>query len=172
MVPANEEGRTDVHWWLSHTRGRQIGRRVLLPVLAVAALASAAGSADLNVVETVQMDFGAVLDQNGSLTLGINDNLVADPAGIRAGGVLLSGRFLITGDPFAAFSLDLVGSELDGLGIADFNTSSGQPPVLNAVLNGLGQLTIRFGAVLTVQAARAEPGLDRLLAYTISVNYN
>lgn len=161
-----------MHGWVSQTLGRPAGRRILLPVLAVLALASSAGSADLDVVETVQMDFGAVLDQNGSLTLGINDNLVADPAGIHAGGVLLSGRFLITGDPFAAFSLDLIGSELDGLGIADFNTSSGQPPILNAVLNGLGQLTIRFGAVLTVQSARAEPGLDRLLAYTISVNYN
>lgn len=161
-----------MHGWGPQTLGREAGRRIVLPVLAVLALASPAGSADLDVVETVQMDFGAVLDQNGSLTLGINDNLVADPAGIHAGGVLSSGRFLITGDPFAAFSLDIVGSELDGLGIAAFNTSSGQPPVLNAVLNGLGQLTIRFGAVLTVQASRAEPGLDHLLAYTISVNYN
>ena len=161
-----------MHGWGTQTLGREAGRRILLPVLAVLALASPAGSADLAIVETVQMDFGAVLDQNGSLTLGINDNLVADPAGIHAGGVLSSSRFLITGDPFAAFGLDIVGSELDGLGIAGFNTSSGQPPVLNAVLNGLGQLNIRFGAILTVQASRAEPGLDHLLAYTISVNYN
>lgn len=161
-----------MHGWVSQTLGREAGRRILLPALAALALASPAGSADLDIIETVQMDFGAVLDQNGSLTLGINDNLVADPAGIHAGGVLSSGRFLITGDPFAAFGLDIVGSELDGLGIADFNTSAGQPPVLNAVLNGLGQLTVRFGAVLTVQAARAEPGLDHFLAYTISVNYN
>ncbi len=161
-----------MHGWVSQMVGREAGRRILLPALAVLTLASPAGSADLDIVETVQMDFGAVLDQNGSLTLGINDNLVADPAGIHAGGVLSSGRFLITGDPFAAFSLDIVGSELDGLGIASFNTSSGHPPVLNAVLNGIGQITIRFGAVLTVQASRAEPGLDHLLAYTISVNYN
>ncbi len=159
-------------WLVSQELGRPPGRGFLLPVLVVIALAAPAGGAELDIVETVQMDFGAVLDQNGALTLGINDNLVADPSGIQAGGVMLSGRFLITGDPFAAFSLDINGSSLDGLSLDNFNTSSGHPPVLNAVLNGLGQLTVRFGAVLTVQSSRAEPGLDHFLAYTVSVNYN
>jgi len=151
---------------------RPPGRATAVTALLLLALVAPAGGADLAILETVQMDFGAVLDQNGSLTLGVNDNLVADPDGIHAGGVLTSGRFLITGDPFAAFSLDIAGSELDGLGLGDFDTSLGQPPVLNAALNGLGQLTVRFGAELTVQASRAEPGLDHLLAYTISINYN
>lgn len=161
-----------MHWLKLQGVGRPVGRACVWPALLVVALAAPASGADLGIVETVQMDFGAVLDRNGSLTLGLSDNLVADPAGIHAGGVLMSGRFLITGDPFAAFSLDIVGSDSDGLILNSFNTTSGQPPVLNAVLNGLGQLTVRFGAVLTVQSSRADPGLDHLLSYTISVNYN
>lgn len=161
-----------MHWLKLQGVGRPVGRACVWPMLLVVALAAPVCGADLDIVETIQMDFGAVLDQNGALTLGINDNLVADPSGIHAGGVLRSGRFLITGDPFAAFSLDISGSNVDGLILNSFNTSAGQPPVLNAVLNGLGQLTVRFGAVLTVQSSRAEPGLDHLLSYTISVNYN
>ena len=161
-----------MHWLKLQGVRRPVGRACVWPALLVVALAAPAGGADLGIVETVQMDFGAVLDRNGALTLGLSDNLVADPAGIHAGGVLMSGRFLITGDPFAAFSLDIVGSDSDGLILNSFNTTSGQPPVLNAVLNGLGQLTVRFGAVLTVQSSRADPGLDHLLSYTISVNYN
>lgn len=161
-----------MNWIVRQAVGRPPGSVHALPALLFLTLAGPAGGADLAIQETVQMDFGAVLDQNGSLTLGVNDNLVSDPNGIHAGGVLTSGRFLITGDPFAAFSLDITGSDTDGLTLGDFNTSVGQPPVLNAALNGAGQLSVRFGAVLTVQASRAAPGLDHLLAYTISINYN
>lgn len=161
-----------MNWTVRQAVRRPPGRACALPALLLLTLAGSAGGADLAIQETVPMDFGAVLDQNGSLTLGVNDNLVADPDGIHAGGVLTSGRFLITGDPFAAFSLDITGSDTDGLTLGDFNTSAGQPPVLNAALNGLGQLSVRFGAALTVQASRADPGLDHLLAYTISINYN
>lgn len=161
-----------MNWTVRQAVGRPPGRACALPALLLLTLAGPAGGADLAISETVQMDFGAVLDQNGSLTLGVNDNLVADPGGIHAGGVLMSGRFLITGDPFAAFSLDITGSDTDGLTLGDFDTSVGQPPVLNAALNGIGQLSVRFGAALTVQASRADPGLDHLLAYTITINYN
>jgi hypothetical protein len=161
-----------MHSSVKQALGRPPIPRLLLPGLALLVLAAPVTGADLDVVETVQMDFGAVLDHDGAVTLGLNDNLVSDPAGIQAGGVLQSGRFLITGDPFAAFSLDVNGSSEDGLSLASFNTSAGQPPVLNAVLNGAGQLSVRFGAVLTVEDSRAAPGLDQLLAYTITIDYN
>ncbi len=68
-----------MNWTVRQAVGRPPGRACALPALLLLTLAGPAGGADLAISETVQMDFGAVLDQNGSLTLGVNDNLVADP---------------------------------------------------------------------------------------------
>lgn len=131
-----------------------------------------ASGVDLSILETIELDFGAVLDSDGAVVLGLGDAITADPAGIHVGSTAITGEYLITGDPFAVLSLSILGSSTSGLTIDDFETSEGTPPLLSVVLNGAGEIDIRMGATLTVDEASASPGVDQALTYTISIHYN
>jgi hypothetical protein len=147
-------------------------RYALGVVLVLLCQVGPASGVDLSILETIELDFGAVLDSNGAVVLGLGDAITADPAGIHVGSIATTGEYMITGDPFAVFSLSILGSSASGLTINDFETSEGTPPLLSVVLNGAGEIDIRMGATLTVDEGLAEPGIDQPLTYTISINYN
>lgn len=150
------------------------GRGWIALALALAVLIQAGPvcGVDLSIVETVTMDFGAVLDDDGAVVLGLADAITADPAGIHVGGAVFSGQYTISGDPFAAFSLSVAGSSASGLTLDTFVTSEGVPPLLSVALNGFGEMDLQMGATLTVDEVSAAPGLDQPLSYTITVDYN
>jgi hypothetical protein len=128
--------------------------------------------AELAISESTEIDFGSVVDRDGSVSLGLADAIVFDPFSIHVGDPVTTGEFLITGDPFATFSLSVSGSTIGGLGIGTFETSEGTPPLLNVSLNATGQLDLRLGANLTVDSAQVLPAPDQPLLFTITINYN
>ena len=148
------------------------GPRLFLAALLLVGFVSPVRGANLNITETVELDFGAVVDGNGAVTIGLADNVIFDPAGIHVGGPVSSGLFRITGDAFAAFSLLITGSTAGGLTIDSFNTSQGVPPLLSVALPLSGAINLRVGARLTVDSAAATPGIDQPLSFTIIVDYN
>jgi len=131
-----------------------------------------AGGADLSIFETVELDFGSVVDGDGSVVLGLADAITSDPADIHVAGPVATGRYTITGDPFAAFSLSIAGFTAAGLNIGDFETSEGTPPLLSVALDGSGELDLSLGATLTVDSNVAAPGLNQPLIYIITIDYN
>ena len=141
------------------------GRGWIALALALAVLIQAGPvcGVDLSIVETVTLDFGAVLDDDGAVVLGLADAITADPAGIHVGSAVFTGQYTISGDPFAAFSLSVAGSSASGLTIDTFVTSEGDAEQ--------GR-DLQMGATLTVDSASASPGLDQTLSYTITVDYN
>lgn len=148
------------------------GRHLWAVILVMLCQAVPVCGVDLSILETVQLDFGAVIDNNGAVVLGLGDAITADPAGIHVGSISTTGQYMISGDPFAVFSLSILGSTASGLTIGDFVTSEGAPPLLAVALDGSGAIDIRLGATLTVDSGTAAPGLDQPLSYVITINYN
>lgn len=144
----------------------------LVALLLLVGTSSPVHGAELNITETAKLDFGAVVDRNGSVTVGLSDNVLSDPAGIHVGGVVNSGRFRITGDAFAAFSLLITSADSGGLSLDAFNTSRGTPPLLSVAIPLSGFIDLAVGARLTVDAAAATPGFDQPLSFTIIIDYN
>jgi hypothetical protein len=128
--------------------------------------------APLSIVESVELDFGTVVDEDGSVTIGLTDTVTLDPFGIHVGDPVTTGHYLIGGDPFATVSLSIVGSTVAGLSVGSFETSEGTPPLLNAALDITGELDLSIGATVTVNSAQAVPGDSQSLLFTITVNYN
>lgn len=156
-----------------HTLGKQsVGWLARLALCGLLVGVWTADGAELAITETTELDFGAVVDRNGAVTLGLADAIISDPFGIHVGGVVTTGVYHITGDPFATFSLSVVGATVGGLSISNFNTSEGVPPLLNVALGISGSLDLRLGARATINSAQVNPGLDQPLFYTIIVNYN
>jgi hypothetical protein len=149
-----------------------MGRIVWGVTLVLLLQAGPAGGAELSIIETVKLDFGAVVDSDGTVVLGLADAIISDPSGIHVGTPVATAQFTITGDPFAAFSLSVVGYSAAGLGVSDFDTSEGTPPLLSVALDGAGELDLRLGATLTVESSIAAPGINQPLIYVITINYN
>jgi len=134
-------------------------------------ITSVAG-AQLAVSETVELSFGSVVDQDGTITLGLSDVIVSDPNLIHMGGAVATGQYEITGDPFATIDLQFSGSTANGLSIYQFDTDQGTPPLSGLSLDGDGRLLLRVGATLTIDSAQCTPGNGQALPFIITVNYN
>jgi hypothetical protein len=128
--------------------------------------------APLTIMESVELDFGTVVDRNGVVQLGLSDNVLFDPFGIHVGDPVSTGHYLISGDPFATISLSITGSTVSGLSIGSFITSEGTPPLLHAALDITGELDLSLGATVSVNSAQVVPGAGQPLLFTITVNYN
>ena len=124
----------------------------------------------LNVTESTELDFGAVADNDGTITLNLTDTISADPSGIHKGGTAASGHYTVTGEPNKSVTIGFAGSTANGLTIGSFTTSQADPN--NVALGGAGSVLITIGADLTVDAATATEGSDHLLSFTVSVTYN
>ncbi len=123
----------------------------------------------LAVAETTELDFGAVIDSDGTVTLDLSDG-ITDPSLIHVGGTVASGVYTIDGEPLQSVSVSFTGSTASGLTIGAFTTS--EPDLANVPLGALGSVALTVGADLTVAAASAAPGADQPLNFTISVTYN
>ena len=124
----------------------------------------------LGLSENTQLDFGAVVDEDGTITLDLSDSISSDPAGISMGGTIASGDYTCTGSPDATVSVTLTGSSSAGLTIGNFTSS--EPDLMSVSLGPLGSKDLTLGADLTVDSASASPGLDQPLDFTVTVNYN
>jgi len=144
---------------------------MLLALVLVLAPLSVSG-APLSILESVELDFGTVVDENGAVTIGLADAVTLDPFGIHVGDPVTTGHYLIGGDPFATVSLTITGSTVNGLSVGSFETSEGTPPLLNAALDISGELDLSIGATVTVNSAQVVPGDSQSLLFTITVNYN
>ncbi len=124
----------------------------------------------LSLSETTELDFGAVIDEDGTITLDLADSISSDTSGISVGGTIASGVYTAGGTPNSTVSVSLTGSASAGLTIGNFTSS--EPDLFMVSLGGSGSKDITLGADLTVNAASASPGLDQPLSFTITVNYN
>ncbi len=139
---------------------------------ALLCLAAVPAYAQLTIQETLELDFGAVVDLNGSVVLDLNDTITSDPNSIHVGGLVSSGLYTIQGDALRTIDINIIAQNSNGLNLSNFTTSEGSPPILNAALDAVGELDLTIGATLTVQASNAVPGINQALAYTVNVNYN
>lgn len=128
----------------------------------------------LSVTETVEMDFGAVVDADGTVTLNLLDAIAADPSGIHQGGTIASGVFTFTGSANQAVDIDLTAANANGLLLTNFTTdlTGGVFPVVAENFDGAGNLVMTIGADLTVQSGVASEGENQSLNFTVTINYN
>lgn len=128
----------------------------------------------LSVAETVELDFGAVIDADGTITLDTSDTIASDPAGIHQGGTVASGVYTITGQPSTAVDVDITPANANGLLLSNFTTDVGGGvfPLVGVMIDGVGDLAMTLGADLEVQSGTAAPGANQPLNFTIAVTYN
>ncbi len=128
----------------------------------------------LSVAETTELDFGAVIDADGTITLDTNNTIVSDPNGISQGGTIASGVYTVTGQPSTAIDVDITPSNANGLNLSNFTTTlgGGTFPLTGVLIDGTGNLDIPLGADLTVVSGTAAPGANQALNFTITVTYN
>ena len=128
----------------------------------------------LAVAETVELDFGAVIDADGTITLDTSDVIASDPANIHQGGTVASGVYTITGQPSTAVDVDITPTNANGLLLSNFTTDvgGGTFPLVGVMIDGVGDLAMTIGADLEVQSGTAAPGANQTLNFTIAVTYN
>jgi hypothetical protein len=128
----------------------------------------------LSVVETVELDFGAVIDADGTITLDTTDTIASDPAGIHQGGTVASGVYTISGQPSTAIDVDIAPANANGLLLSNFTTDVGAGvfPLVGVMIDGVGDLAMTIGSDLEVQSGTAAPGANQPLNFTITVTYN
>jgi hypothetical protein len=128
----------------------------------------------LSVVETVEMDFGAVIDADGTVTLDTSDTIASDPGAIHQGGTVASGVYTISGQPSTAVDVSITPANANGLLLSNFTTDVGGGvfPLVGVMIDGLGNLAMSLGADLQVQSGTAAPGANQPLNFTIAVTYN
>ncbi len=124
----------------------------------------------LAVAETTELDFGAVSDNDGTITLDLLNTISVDANGIAAGGVPQSGVYTVSGASGNVVTVVLtVGAMPPGLLLLNFTTSEADLALVT--LTG-GNAAITIGADLQVTAAAAGVGNDQVLAFTVGVTYN
>ena len=130
--------------------------------------------ANLSVTEVTQMDFGIVLDRDGSVTLDLADNVADGGNDVYAGGTPASGDYQIAGEAGQVVNLTLESATgFTGLAMSNFTVNAGAGAATfptTGTLTG-GTLDIIVGADLTVTAADATPSVDQSLSFTIGVAY-
>ncbi len=124
----------------------------------------------LAVAETTELDFGAVSDNDGTITLDLLNTISVDASGIAAGGSPASGVYTVSGKDGNVVTVVLTAGAMPaGLDMDNFTTS--EADLANVTLTG-GNAAITIGADLQVTAAAAGVGNDQLLAFTVGVTYN
>ena len=136
----------------------------IMPFAAVALDSAQDGKVDvlvaLSLAETVELDFGAVADADGTVTLDIADTIASDPSAIHQGGTVTSGLYTITGSASTLVDVDIAASNANGLNLSNFTTDAGAGtfPLVGVSTDGTGDLAMLLGADLQVQSGTAAPG--------------
>ncbi|MFH1844158.1 MAG: hypothetical protein ABIF77_13205 [bacterium] len=139
----------------------------VLPVLLLLIASDCCGQGETGIIELATLDFGAVRDHDGQVTMGLNDNILADPAGIHLGGYVSSGRLRIVGEPHSTVWLRIFAYDKGGLTLSRFETDAGTWPNLFIDLGPIGEANFKLGADLRVKSHRTQPGEDQPLYYVI-----
>jgi hypothetical protein len=128
----------------------------------------------LSLAETVELDFGAVADADGTVTLDLLDTIASDPSSIHQGGTVTSGVYTITGSASTLVDVDIAATNANGLNLSNFTTDAGGGvfPLVGVSTDGTGALALTLGADLTVLSGTAAPGSNQVLAFTITTIYN
>lgn len=125
--------------------------------------------AALTVFETIEIDFGTVTDNDGTITLDLADT-INDPSGIYvASDPATTGDYLLGGESGQTVAIVLTGSTTNGLTIGNFTTS--EADLNNVTLTG-GSISLLIGADLTVASGTATAGPNQPLNFTIGITYN
>ena len=153
-----------------------------LAMVTALALSPAAGAVELatsgrvdvieavTVAETTELDFGTVVDRNGTITLGLPSTITGDANDIHVGGTTKAGVYTLSGGANLTVSVSFSGSTANGLTIDQFETD--QADLSSVSLGPEGAVALAVGADLTVAQASAAPGADQALSFVITVAYN
>lgn len=150
----------------------------VMPLSALALDSAQDGKVDvlvaLSLAETVELDFGAVADADGTVTLDLADTIASDPAGIHQGGTVQSGVYTVTGSASTLVDVDIAAANANGLNLSNFTTDvgGGTFPLVGVSTDGTGALAMTIGADLQVQSGTAAPGSNQSLNFTVTVTYN
>jgi hypothetical protein len=119
------------------------------------------------------MDFGQLVDMDGSVTLGLADAITSDPSDMHFGGAPYSGIYTLRGDPDAAVEITLSSTPSNGFTLSNFVTSEGvAAPSLLATLDPTGELVLTIGATLTLDGSVVVLGSGQSISFTITTIYN
>ncbi len=140
-------------------------------ILVLGAVSVGVQAQGLGLNELVPIDFGAVLDQNGTIRLGLDDSIISDPNGIHLGGLAQTGHCQLTGIPDMLVSLSIQPYKGRGLFIKEFYTQLGTQPTILVRLGQDGTFDLDIGASLRVKAPQVQVGADQPLYYVISAIY-
>lgn len=127
--------------------------------------------AELSVYQVYAMHFGTLCDNDGSVTLGVADAIIADPEHLVYGGTPQSGVIRCYGDPFYGVSISISGSAGGGFVLSHFNTDQGAPPLSGLTLDATGYLTISVGARLQLDGSQIGSGTAQTVGYTVTAVY-
>ncbi len=128
--------------------------------------------AEVSILSDQLMDFGQLADKDGSVVLGLTDEITSDPDFIHYGGSEYSGICTISGDPSTAVDISISTTPANGLTLSTFTSSEGGLPLISVLLDPSGELVLTIGATLTVDAATASIGPGQTVSYTITSTYN
>ena len=131
-----------------------------------------ADKAAVSISADQQMDFGQLADKDGAVTLGLSDEITADPDLIHYGGSPYSGIYTITGDPSTAVDVSISSTPANGFTLGTFTSSEGAIPLVGVLLDPSGELVLTVGATLTVDASTANIGAGQSINLTITSTYN
>ncbi|MBU8870837.1 MAG: DUF4402 domain-containing protein [Gemmatimonadales bacterium] len=129
--------------------------------------------AEVSISTDQQMDFGQIVDMDGSVTLGLADAITADPNDLHHGGAPYSGIYSITGDPDAVIEISFSSAPNNGFTLNNFITSEGNPsPTILSNLDSSGELILTIGVTLTLDGSEVVLGNGQSIGFTITSTYN
>ena len=152
-------------------------RQILRGLLVVFCLIPMVGNAQtgeqpfFEIAEFASLDFGAVLNESGRVTLPLLGESIIDPSSIHLGGFYGLGVYRIKGDPFASFVLEVIPFGGRGLRLVNMQTSAGNGGFLPVQLDESGQLEINIGGSLEVDPQKVQTGVNQPLQFVISVTW-
>lgn len=130
-----------------------------------------ADKAELSAYQDFAMHFGSLRRASGSVVLGTDDAIIADPDLLVFGGTASSAVIRLEGDPLRSVSIEVASTPAGGFDLEAFDTSLGAPPLAGQPLDGSGNLVFLVGATLTLDADAIAIGEDQQIAYTITASY-
>lgn len=130
-----------------------------------------ADKTELSVYQENAMHFGSLRKASGSVLLGSEDAIIADPDQLVFGGVTYSALIRLEGDPFRAVTIECSAPPGGGFQLSDFDTNLGPPPLSGQLLDGSGSASFQLGARLTLTVEQIAAGNDQEIAYTITAYY-
>jgi hypothetical protein len=123
------------------------------------------------IVEIARLDFGAVLDAPGLITIAPDSGELRDPSAIHLGGYHGPGEYEFLGEPYLVFTLEVIPFGGPGLRLEDMKTSVREASVLQMQMDATGREAIQIGGSLEVNPEEAAAGMDQPLHFIVSISF-